>query len=243
MRPEDRYRKESVVEGYEKKRFESAGGRLVGEREIEIVGSMVNGGKACLDLGCGKGRATMVLVKMFKKVIGIDTSLPMIRSARERVSAKFLNGSCLNIPIKDESADSVVALRLLFHFEEREIRTILREIFRVLRRDGELFFDSNNLCGIGILHMLYDWTKAILKRTYRLTFMKPEDIKKMLEDTGFRVVEERKGFVISCGILRLSGSAGKALFRLNLCLERLFPSLSTISYWRAKKYEEAEKKR
>jgi ubiquinone/menaquinone biosynthesis C-methylase UbiE len=115
----------------------------------------------------------------------------MIRSA-EKSSATFLNGSCLNIPIKDESIDSVVVLRLLFHFEEGEIRAILREIFRVLRRDGELFFDSNNLCGMGILHNVYERVRAGGKKGYRLTFMKPEDIRRMVEDVGFKVLEERR---------------------------------------------------
>lgn len=99
-----------------------------------------------LEYGCGPGRNIVKYRKSFKRVDGVDISEVLIEKAKQYTQAEKINSSLKtcdgkSIPFDDSSYDSVFSVICLQHIASFEIRdSILREIYRVLKDDGKLFF-------------------------------------------------------------------------------------------------------
>jgi ubiquinone/menaquinone biosynthesis C-methylase UbiE len=100
-------------------------------------------GDTCVEIGCGTGRMTAELVLRFPEVIAVDVSPAMIERAKAFVDApnvRFLVTSDVLDGVPDESADVVICFGVLQHLPTRaHVQEMLREIARVLARDGDAF--------------------------------------------------------------------------------------------------------
>ena len=106
-------------------------GRLVGGITPKSEG-------AVLDLACGTGILFPKLSKRFKKVVGLDYSLPMLKEAKKKeIENTFIvRGDALKLPFKEEVFDAVVISLGLRHFSD--VEGALFETFRVLKKGGEI---------------------------------------------------------------------------------------------------------
>ena len=102
-------------------------------------------GQRILDLGCGTATLTIIIKRTHpeSEVVGLDGDPRILEIARAKVAKTVLDitlnqGMAFDLPFADDSFDHVFS-SLLFHHLTREnkIRT-LREVFRVLRPQGEL---------------------------------------------------------------------------------------------------------
>ncbi len=85
-----------------------------------------------LDLGCGGGW------KLFADVgvaVGVDVSLSSLRNAR-RLYSQVAQAKLSELPFEDGSFDFVVSSDVLGHVSLEGKGTVLREIYRVLKRGG-----------------------------------------------------------------------------------------------------------
>lgn len=100
-----------------------------------------------LDLGCGTGRTTSVLVGDGFDVVGLDVSPGMVDAATDLVpDATYLTASATDVPFADGAFDHV-----LFSYNgldyvptEEGRRRALAEVHRVLADDGRFVFSSHN---------------------------------------------------------------------------------------------------
>lgn len=105
----------------------------------------VKNGQRILDLGCGTATLTIIIKRRHpeSEVVGLDGDPRILEIARAKVAKTGFDitlnqGMAFDLPYADDSFDRVFS-SLLFHHLNREnkIRT-LREVFRVLRPQGEL---------------------------------------------------------------------------------------------------------
>jgi SAM-dependent methyltransferase len=96
-----------------------------------------------LDLGCGVGRFSRALAARFKTVLGVDVSEEMVRQAGEQhpqeafPNLRFEAGDGVSVPAVDGSSDFVFSYEVFQHMPSEDvIQANLREVARVLRRDG-----------------------------------------------------------------------------------------------------------
>lgn len=101
------------------------------------------------DIGCGNGRNVVYLSEMYGvKGWGIDISNEAIRQARLHAESKqlpitFTVGSVKDpLPPKDTSQAIVVDAMVSHILKSGEREALLKEIVRVLRRDGWYFFKT-----------------------------------------------------------------------------------------------------
>jgi ubiquinone/menaquinone biosynthesis C-methylase UbiE len=102
-------------------------------------------GQKVLELGCGIGYFTRSLASSGAEIAAIDISPDLLEVARrdcpsENVSFEVQNAYALTY--RDETFDSVVGSSVLHHLE---IDAALREIARVLRPGGSIYFTEPNM--------------------------------------------------------------------------------------------------
>ena len=103
-------------------------------------------GKTIVDLGCGSGENTALLVRRGAKVVGMDISPPMIQVAKQRLVANggpeqtgFFAASAHAIPLSDGSVDVVFGIAILHHLD---LSLVSREVLRILRKGGCAIFQE-----------------------------------------------------------------------------------------------------
>lgn len=106
--------------------------------------------KSVLDAGCGEGYNTRILARKGAKIVGIDISKKMIEFARleekrESLGVRYELASFTDLSIfEDESFDTVISFMALM--DSPDYQNAVKEFFRVLRRNGNLFFSVTHPC-------------------------------------------------------------------------------------------------
>jgi ubiquinone/menaquinone biosynthesis C-methylase UbiE len=99
-------------------------------------------GKRCLDLGCGGGRASALMLELgAKEVTAVDVSETGLQNAAERIGKRpniiFTQASCLDLPFENEYFDFIWCSGVLHHTESTE--TGFTELLRVLKKQKWFF--------------------------------------------------------------------------------------------------------
>jgi SAM-dependent methyltransferase len=103
-------------------------------------------GRAILDLGCGEGYVARQLRRCGGQVVGVDVSPQMIERARDAEQAEpmgieFAVGDATDLSAYGaECFDLVVAVFLFNYLDRQQTAATMREVRRVLRRDGRFVF-------------------------------------------------------------------------------------------------------
>ncbi len=142
-------------------------------------------GKKVLDAGCGGGRDVEYFKEEGLSVLGIDISEEMIKEAKKRVSgARFEVMDFSDIKLKDSTVDGVWCMAGFLHTPRDEIVKVLKEFFRVLKKEGVVYVAVRE--GVG--------EKEIRKEKYgneprTYVYFSKEELVGYLEEAGFSIVE------------------------------------------------------
>jgi ubiquinone/menaquinone biosynthesis C-methylase UbiE len=99
-------------------------------------------GRVLLDLGCGMGTFTIEAAALGATAVGVDPAPAAVRAAAAVAEAEgqrgatFIRGDAAGLPLRDESADIVLAADLTEHLDDVTLGRMLREARRVLRPGG-----------------------------------------------------------------------------------------------------------
>jgi len=158
-----------------------------------------------LDVGCGGGLACEFLAKLGANVSGIDLSINSIKAAQEHAKSSNLEinyqcGVAENLPYNENTFDIVLCFDVLEHVADLKI--VISEIYRVLKKDGIFLFDTVNRTFKSKLIMIWlleDVLKQLPKGLHDWNkFIKPQELICFLERAGFTDVVI-KGFDLTDG--------------------------------------------
>ncbi|MFA5770892.1 MAG: class I SAM-dependent methyltransferase [Patescibacteria group bacterium] len=160
-------------------------------------------GAKLLHAGCGGGEVDSDLKKFFS-ITALDISPNALLSYRENngPKSKVLLGNIKAIPVRNYSFDGIYNLGVMEHLHPGEIKSVLKEFSRVLKRKGKLILFWPPEYGISVIFfkILVFISKNILGRK-RVKFH-PREItrirsKKQIADlfhgTGFRILMQYFG--------------------------------------------------
>ncbi|WP_102272567.1 class I SAM-dependent methyltransferase [Cytobacillus massiliigabonensis] len=132
-----------------------------------------------LDLGCGGGRTIQLLSKMNAegKIYGIDYSnqavKDSIRTNKQDVElgkVRIQQASVTSIPFSENTFDTITAFQT--HYFWPDIESAAKEIYRVLKHDGELLIIAE-----------------IYKVNYHMeTYKTKKEMEQLLKRTGFNAI-------------------------------------------------------
>lgn len=86
--------------------------------------------QTALDVGCGTGHSTIVLKKVSRRVIGVDSSQAMLAAATQSNSIEYRLGTATNLPISDQTIDLVSFAGVLPYLDKT---AVIQELGRVCR--------------------------------------------------------------------------------------------------------------
>jgi ubiquinone/menaquinone biosynthesis C-methylase UbiE len=169
--------------------WESPAGKLRWARRVKMLSAHLKAGMSVLELGCGTGYFTRELARTGADIVAIDVSPELLEIARSNCSApnvryEIQNAYRLSYP--DAVFDSVVGSSVLHHLE---IDPALREIYRVLKPGGKIFFTEPNMLNPQIaVQKNVPWVKRKLGDSPDETAFFRWSLRRLLKETGYRDV-------------------------------------------------------
>jgi len=136
------YQNKIFAEGYEKTRFEGIYGRFRNWNTKRVISKLIRLTETrgvALDIPCGTGRLSHLILRSGYKWIGGDISLEMMTESRKRMDG--FEDSFWNIRLdaeamafKDNSIDCVLSIRFIYHIPVEIRYRMLREMKRVTKK-------------------------------------------------------------------------------------------------------------
>ena len=169
--------------------WESPAGKLRWARRVKMLSSHLKPGMTVLELGCGTGYFTRELARSGADVVAIDVSPELLKVARANTSAPNVQYQIQNayaLSYSERVFDSVVGSSVLHHLE---IKEALRDIYRVLKPGGTIYFTEPNMLNPQIaIQKNIPWIKRKLGDSPDETAFLRWPIRGLLEQTGYRDV-------------------------------------------------------
>ncbi|HJY54595.1 MAG TPA: class I SAM-dependent methyltransferase [Candidatus Udaeobacter sp.] len=169
--------------------WEGPAGKMRWARRVKMLSNHLGPGMSVLELGCGAGYFTRELARSGADIVAVDVSPELLEMARADCSAKNVryeiqNACALSYP--DAAFDSVVGSSVLHHLE---IKEAVREIHRVLKPRGTIYFTEPNMLNPQIaIQKNVPWIKRKLGDSPDETAFFRWPVRRLLEETGFRDV-------------------------------------------------------
>lgn len=169
--------------------WESPAGKLRWARRVKMLSGHLRPEMTVLELGCGTGYFTSELVRSGAEIVAIDVSPELLQLARAQHSApnvryELQNAYAMSYP--GASFDSVVGSSVLHHLE---IQPALREIHRVLKPGGTIFFTEPNMLNPQIaVQKNVPWIKRKLGDSPDETAFFRWPLRRSLKKNGFREI-------------------------------------------------------
>lgn len=166
--------------------------------EFEGILNKIKPGKI-LDLGCGNCRNILPFAKKGFDCYGIDFSKKMLEYAKKysnknNFKVKLKKARLEKIPFKKESFNYLLSIATLHHLNKNDQKTAVKEMFRVLKKDGIAIISVWNKWPISLLikNRYEKWSKG-KKAYYRYYyFFTPSEIKRLFHNSGFKILDLKK---------------------------------------------------
>jgi len=153
------------------------------DHEIQCIIDNLPKGSSVLDAGCGLGRNGLYLLKRGYNIYFLDYSQEALtRVKQHNPKSKTILSDLTNLPFRNESFDSVIAMHVLHCIPNKE-RKAVKEFYRILKNDGMMIAKVRSVkdsdYGRGIL--IGDNT-YLKEDGLSIHFFEPEEYLSLFED-------------------------------------------------------------
>ncbi|MHB8974342.1 MAG: class I SAM-dependent methyltransferase [Pirellulaceae bacterium] len=217
------YRDQIVAKEYVERRFDSELNRLLHDRQVRAVRSILDAARPrrSLEIAPGPGRITRDLDPP-DELVCLELNDGMIAEGRKacRESVQWVQGSAFELPFAQEF-DFVYTFRFLRHFHREDRERLYTQIRKVLRPNGSLVIDAVNEQVSEPLRRANPEDYPIYDKLYRTE----QELRTELAGAGFEVLQlepVQRWFPLQYRAQVLLGPRSRWLCRLAIqTLERL----------------------
>lgn len=150
----------------------------------------LTGNEKLLDVATGGGHTANVFAPFVQQVVAMDLTLEMLRAAENYIKENghnnviFVEGDAEKMPFSDETFDVVTCRIAPHHFPN--IEHFVREIYRVLKPNGQFLLDDNVAPEDDELDQFYNKMEKIRDQSHQRALKKSEWLK-MIELNHFEI--------------------------------------------------------
>jgi ubiquinone/menaquinone biosynthesis C-methylase UbiE len=157
-------------------------------RRLALTGLSIDPAAQILDLCCGSGQVTGILLEYSDNVTGLDVSpLSLSRCRRNVPQAKYVEALAEEMPFADGTFDLVHTSAAMHEMTRSQLEQIFAQVYRVLKSGGTFtivdFHRPTNplfMPGLSIFFWLFETDSA-----WQLI---ETDLVAMLEAAGFKII-------------------------------------------------------
>jgi len=178
--------------------FEERNNYVVGIGDMEIALNKtreLKDLKKTLEIGCGNGTYSKILAERANELVATDFSDKMVKISKEELKSnekiKVEKADCFNLQYPEKTFDNVFMANLL-HVIPNPVKA-LTEANKVLKENGRIIildFSSEGMKLIDKLMLFYRYFKTYGKPSKDNKNLTVNDIKKMLNNCDFQIVED-----------------------------------------------------
>ncbi len=143
-----------------------------------------------LEIGCGDGEFTKRLARLSSSIIAQDITPLVIKKGiknLQRKNVKFDVGNAEEMKYKTGSFDIVCGISILHHINTKKS---LKEIYRVLRNGGKIFFsEPNYLNPVIFLGLNINWLRERMEYSKDERALVRQQVVEMLREIGFKKIK------------------------------------------------------
>jgi len=120
---------------------------------IENIFKNTDRPKKILEIGCGTGNYTKILLERGYEITAVDSSEDMLKIAREKCACKFIKADVRDVSLNDRF-DACIAMFTVMGYitKNSDIIKTLNNIYKHLKQDGIFIFDVWN--GLAVIRIL-----------------------------------------------------------------------------------------
>ncbi len=167
-------------------------------RLIDIAS--INADSTLLDFGCGTGTLTIMAKEAAPnaKVIGLDVDVEILNKAIDKAKEKDIDVLLFNydgskLPFQNDSFDRVISCLVFHHLDTGTKEKALSEIFRILRKNGQIHIADFGRSNSWIQRTLFNIIRGL--DGFNSTDANAKGLlPKMISDTGFEDVHIKTRF-------------------------------------------------
>jgi SAM-dependent methyltransferase len=167
-------------------------GEVVSYLDREVFAPFLGNTDVILEIGCGGGRFSEILLPKCSTLIAADTAPTMLKLMKKRFAGNskiryvLLDGLGLS-PIKDESVDAAFSYGVFVHLQHWDIYNYLSELERVLKPGGKAIIQhANTFSDLGWGKFVHDVKPSLNRHKLVKSFsvMTPEMMAEFVSRTG-----------------------------------------------------------
>mgnify|MGYP002877327035 FL=1 len=219
------YYNNSVVNGYYDIIFEKKKGVQSAWHHIKFnyIKSKITKTNLHLDIGCGPGTFLGILKK---KSIGIDVAQNQIKYAKEKYANKKIKFLTYKnkLPIKSNSIESISMIELIEHIDNKDLKYLLKECRRVLKKDGKIYLSTPNYLSLWpLLEFFLNIISPVNYKHEHINKFNKKRLKKIMVKSGFQIIELRSFILLSPFLAFFTFNFAKSMTFLDNFLTKFFP--------------------
>jgi ubiquinone/menaquinone biosynthesis C-methylase UbiE len=195
---------DSIAESFDSK-------RTFPWNEVILFSKQITKENKVLDLGCGNGRHTRILLEQKLETFASDISYKILTIAKENQLKQFysslsglINADALLLPFRENFFDNIIMIAVIHHIDSNQKRVkILQEIHRILKEEGIAFIscwirshprfikeDLADFISNGEKEVYIPWNLSDGRKIMRYYYLfDSEELKNLVLQTGFSIVK------------------------------------------------------
>jgi ubiquinone/menaquinone biosynthesis C-methylase UbiE len=140
-----------------------------------------------IDVGGGTGLIAKVLrsKKENDDIMVIDLSRNMLQKVKDP-TLSVVQGDVITFPLKDETFTIAILVNTLHHIYETKQHAVLREVFRILKKQGRIFIIEISYPNTFLSNLFIKIEKILVGKTHHLT---PDKMQLEIQDAGFQEIK------------------------------------------------------
>lgn len=195
---------DSIAESFDSK-------RTYPWNEVIVFSKQIAQDNKVLDLGCGNGRHTRVLLEQNLETFASDISYKILTIAKDNQLKQqynslsgLVNADGLLLPFRENFFDNLIMIAVIHHIDSNQKRIkILQEIYRILNENGIAFIscwikshprfikeDLADFISNGEKEVYIPWNLSDGRKIMRYYYLfDPEELESLVLQTGFSIVK------------------------------------------------------